>query len=233
MARHQFLRINQDRREGRGQHQADDDRQHAGKEQAGIGQDQGERQHAKDRAPNHVFAPDPVTHRSADQRADGNGRQEHKQMDLRALHGHVESLDQIERVVRVQADHVEILGEDQRHQNADRQRDPPPGQPRSHLRRMPTRTGTGGLPGARIPPAHPPQDCDGQQRKGREPSDAGPSVRPPRSTPPTAARSPHLHCHPPGKWIAPCRAYPRRPCAPRARIPDGTPTTQARPSRPR
>ena len=115
-SRHQFLRVDEDGREGRRQDHADDHAQHACPEQVDVRQRQAERQHAEDRSPDDVFPADPVADRTADERAGGHGREKHEQVQLRALHRDVEAVDQEEGVVAGQAREVDVLGENQREQ---------------------------------------------------------------------------------------------------------------------
>ena len=70
LARQQFLRVDQDRRERGRQDQSDDHAEHTGPEQVDVRQQQRERQHAEDRYPDHVLAAEAVADRSADQRAE-------------------------------------------------------------------------------------------------------------------------------------------------------------------
>ena len=89
-ARHQLLRVDHDRRERRGQDQADDHGQHRGPEQVGVRQQQRERQDAEDRAPDHVLAAEAIADRPAEDRAGGDRAEEHEQVELRGLHRDVE-----------------------------------------------------------------------------------------------------------------------------------------------
>src|SRR5471030_1702590 len=130
-AGHQFLGIDQDRRKGRGQNQADYGAEDAGPKKVGIGQRQGEREHAEDGAPDDVLAADTVANGAADDGPGGNRAQEDEQMHLRALHGHVKLAHQIKRVERDQARQLEVLRKDQRAQNGQR-----PGHFSSGQRRM-------------------------------------------------------------------------------------------------
>ena len=70
--RHKFLREDHDGRERRREDQADDDGQDLCPEQVRVWQQQGERQRAEDRHPDHVLAPDAIAHRPADERPGSN-----------------------------------------------------------------------------------------------------------------------------------------------------------------
>ncbi len=118
----QVLRIDQDGGERRGDDQPDQHRQHAGPEQAGVRQQQRERQRPEDGEPDHRLAAEPVADLAAGQRAQHHRGQEHEQADLRLLHRHLELLDQEEGVVRAEAGGVHVLGEQQRDQHGDGQR---------------------------------------------------------------------------------------------------------------
>jgi len=89
------LRVNDNRRKRRRQNHANDDAEHTGPEQVGIGQHEREWKHAQDRTPDHVFAADAVTHRSADDRPGRYRAQKNEQMDFGTLHRNVESADEI------------------------------------------------------------------------------------------------------------------------------------------
>src|SRR6185437_16374735 len=102
--------------------------------------------------------------------------QKHEKVDLRALHRYVELVDQIERVVAGETREIEILGEQQRHEN---------GQRKSHF---PTRQrdviGTGPATYRRnnrsicaVPGADVPQYDDSDERRGGEPRNARLSER--------------------------------------------------------
>src|ERR1700678_274985 len=112
LARQQLLRVHHDRRERRGEDQADHHRERAGPEQVGVRQQQRERQRAQDRKPDDVLAAEAVTKRTADDRPHGYRGDEHEQVELRDLHRHAELVDQIERQIVGQANEVEVLRED-------------------------------------------------------------------------------------------------------------------------
>ncbi|MCY1228443.1 hypothetical protein D9M72_407600 [compost metagenome] len=93
-------------------------------------------------------------------------------MQLRVLALQPETLHQVERVVRSQAGHVEVLGEHQHHQYQHR--------PHHHARRHRAGHGARGLALARalrqlarIPAADAPQHHHAHQRRQREPRQAG------------------------------------------------------------
>ena len=118
--RQQFLGIDHDRRKGRCQHQADDDGEDGGPEQVGVGQKQREGQDAEDRNPNYILATDAVTDGPANERAHGDGGQKEEKMNLGGPYGDLEPADQVKDKVVVDARQVEVLGENQRHQDPDR-----------------------------------------------------------------------------------------------------------------
>ena len=120
VAGHELLRVDDDRREGRREDQPDDRAQHAVHGQVRVGQREGERQHAENRSPDHVLAPDTVTDRAAEHRAGRHRAEKHEQVQLRAAHRHVERLDQIEGVVGAEARQVDVLREDEHQQQRQR-----------------------------------------------------------------------------------------------------------------
>ena len=99
------------------QDQADDHAEQARPGQPRIGQDQGEGQHAQDREPDHVFAPEAVAQRAAGHRAQRHRRQKSEQVQLRVLHRDVEPVDQVEGVVARQARQVDVLREHEHQQD--------------------------------------------------------------------------------------------------------------------
>src|SRR6185312_12249628 len=84
LAREQLLGIHHDRRKRRREDQPDRDRQRRRPEEARMRQKQRERQHAEYGDPDDVFASEPITERSADDRAQCDGGEEQKQQQLRA-----------------------------------------------------------------------------------------------------------------------------------------------------
>ncbi|KAG0941870.1 hypothetical protein G6F31_014955 [Rhizopus arrhizus] len=129
--RHHLLRVDHDRRERRGQHEADQHCQHRRPEQIRMRQHQRERRHTQDRRPDDRLATDAVTQRAAEETTGGRGHQEREQVQLRLCHRNAEVVDQVEGEVAADAGHVEVLAEDQHQQD------------RQHLgrgaRRMPRR----------------------------------------------------------------------------------------------
>src|SRR6267142_4337197 len=124
-ARQQLLRIDQDGREGRGHDHGDEHGQNAGPEQVGVRQEQGEGQGPQDREPHDGNTSHAVTDRSACKSAGHDAGEEREQIELRRLDGQVELVDQIEGVVRAQAGAVDILGEEQGHEDGHRLDDLP------------------------------------------------------------------------------------------------------------
>ena len=124
----EFLRVDEDGREGRGDDEADDDREDTGPQQIGVGEDERERQHAEDRAPHDGFAADLVSDGAADEGAGSDGGEEGEEMKLRAADGYVELRDEVEGVVAGEAREVDILGEDERAEDANGYDDPGAGE---------------------------------------------------------------------------------------------------------
>ncbi len=98
-------------------------------------------------------------------------------MDLRVLYRHVELLDQVERVVRAQAGGVHVLREQQRDQHGDGDRRLRAGQGSAGRRRLWAAAALRHRRVAPVPEADVGQQQDRQQRRQREPCDAGLSVR--------------------------------------------------------
>ena len=63
----------------------------------------------------------PVQNRSTDKRPGRHRAQEHEQVNLRALHGNAEMLDQVEGVKVPDAGQIEILGKNQHQQERQRE----------------------------------------------------------------------------------------------------------------
>jgi hypothetical protein len=133
-------------------------------------QQQGERQGAQDGQPDHAAAADAVAQWAAEQRAGGDGAEEHEQMQLGLRHGHAEAVDQIEREVAGEARQIHILGEDQRQQDADGAQSGAARQARGMMGAV------GGVQSRQavmaIPHTHIPQHGAGEQRQQREEREA-------------------------------------------------------------
>jgi hypothetical protein len=114
---------------------ADDYAQHAGPEQADVGQRQRERQHAQDRSPDHVLSAESIANRTTDERAGADRSKEREQMQLRAADGNVEPVDQKEHEVARQARQVDVLREHQCQQHGQRLARPRVDGLRRHARR--------------------------------------------------------------------------------------------------
>ena len=99
LARHQLLRIDDDRREGRRQCNPMKTDMHPRPEQIRIGQRQREGQSAENREPDHVLASESVAEQSAREACRRRRGEEQEQIELRRLQRHVETVDQIERVI--------------------------------------------------------------------------------------------------------------------------------------
>ncbi|KAG0732304.1 hypothetical protein G6F23_014451 [Rhizopus arrhizus] len=104
--RHHLLRVDHDRRERRGQHEADQHCQHRRPEQIRMRQHQRERRHTQDRRPDDRLATDAVTQRAAEETTGGRGHQEREQVQLRLCHRNAEVVDQVEGEVAADAGHV-------------------------------------------------------------------------------------------------------------------------------
>ena len=175
---------------------------------------------AEHREPDHVLAAESVAQESARKRADGDGRQEHEEIELRRLKGHAESLDQVERVVARD-----------RRRNRSAWRRSAPSAPRWR-RSGPARDSSGAreslavalmraMPCCLVPAPDIEEHDDREQRHQREPGDGALAEGRRRSRPPSAVRAPGRDCRRPGTATAPVRIARPRPCAPRARIRDG------------
>ena len=123
------------------------------------------------------------------------GAEEDEQMQLRALHREVESVDQVERVVVRDARQIDVLREDQRSSTASVVATclaaRAPARSRAALRRVDARQAV-----RLVPDAHVPQDRD--RRDGQHATTrrrlAGPSAS--RRRPPRAGRAPSRDCPP-------------------------------------
>ena len=82
--------------------------------------EEGKGQHAEDGAPDDVFAADAVADGASGEGSDGGCAQEQEQVDLRALDGDVEFIDQIEDVVGAEAGQVNIFRKNERDEDAHR-----------------------------------------------------------------------------------------------------------------
>jgi len=80
-------------------------------------QHQREGHHAQDRTPDHILAFDSIANGTAQYRAKRNRAKEHEEIHLRALHRNVKCSDEIEGIVTGQAGQVDVLGENEHHQN--------------------------------------------------------------------------------------------------------------------
>src|SRR5271168_1277493 len=85
IAGRQFLRVDDHRRERRRQDQSDCDAVDDRADETKMRQQQGERQHAEDRDPDYVLAPDAVADRAARESARRDRAEEDEQQDLRLL----------------------------------------------------------------------------------------------------------------------------------------------------
>ena len=144
-------------------------------EQVRVGQQHRERKYAQDRHPDHELPAEAVADGPAQDGACGHRAEEDEQVELRRAHRHAELADQIKRVVAAEARQVEILGEDQGDEHADRHEDATPRQTRtsdllerSRCGRPNRRRGTMLL----IPAAHLIEHDHRQQRDERAPGDA-------------------------------------------------------------
>ena len=76
LAGQQLLGVEQDRRKGRGEHEAGAECRHGRECKAAMGHGEAEGRRAENRNPDHGFAAPAVADRTADQRADGRGEEE-------------------------------------------------------------------------------------------------------------------------------------------------------------
>ncbi len=169
-AGHQLLGVDQDRREGRGEHQSDDDAEGRGPAQADVGQEQGEGQDPQDGGPDDPLAADAVADGPAQDGARGHGPQEQEEPHLGAADREAEAVHEEEHVEVRQAGHVEVFGEDQRPQDAHGGDEAAPGQPGMERCGM-----GGGLRGCEVPPVpgtHVGEQGHGEQGGQGEPGDA-------------------------------------------------------------
>ncbi|MPL75540.1 hypothetical protein SDC9_21364 [bioreactor metagenome] len=163
----QLLCKDHDRREGRGQDQPDQHRQHARGDKPHMRQRQGEGQHAEDRDPDHRHRPPAVGDRPAQHRARGDGAEEQEQHQLRGAGVHLEGVDEVEGVIRAHRGHVDVLGEGQEGQHDERQHHPVARQRQGLVHRLARPR----LQMRAIPAADPGQDGAGDHRKHAEEGD--------------------------------------------------------------
>src|SRR6202030_515158 len=96
----EILSVDEDSGKGGSKDDADDDAQNAGPKKAGIGQKHGERKHAENGPPNDEFAAEAVANWHTDDGACGDSTEENEKVDLGALHGDMETVHEIEGVIR-------------------------------------------------------------------------------------------------------------------------------------
>ena len=137
----------------------------------------------EDREPYHGDASHAVTDCSSSKGADHDAGEEGEQVELCRLHGQVELVDQIERVVRAEARAVHVLGEEQGHENSHRFDDLPArqrvlarGRDGHHGGGPGARARSGGGAMARVPATDEQEHEDGDERRHREPRNARLSV---------------------------------------------------------
>ncbi|MNF80875.1 hypothetical protein D3C84_631280 [compost metagenome] len=128
IARHQFLGIHNNRRERRGEDEADDHAENTGPEQVDMRQQQREWRDAEDREPDHRLTPDLVADRPTEEGPRRHRAEKQEQVQLRTGHRQVEFLDQVEGEVTGEAGHVEVLGEHQQPEHHQRTGHAPLGQ---------------------------------------------------------------------------------------------------------
>ena len=107
----QLLRIDQDRRKGGGQQEADEHDQSRRGTQSHIGQHQGEGGGPQDGDPDHLAPSDPVADGSAEQGAGRDREEIVEEMELRLLHTDTVPVDQIKDQEAGDTGRVEELGE--------------------------------------------------------------------------------------------------------------------------
>ena len=127
-------------------------------------QEQRERQHAEDRAPDHEFRSEPVGQRPAEEGAGRDRSQEDEQHHLGLLDRHVERPDQVEGVVAADARQIDHLREQHDDQHGDRADDDGARMRRPRRRR----SVLAGRAMRRVPPADAGQEDDGDQREDGE-----------------------------------------------------------------
>ncbi len=120
LAGHQLLSEDDDGRECRGQDQTDQERQNAYPLQIDVGQKHREWRNPQDGTPDDAFAADTIADRPPQKRTQSHRQEKHEQMNLRRTHAHVELLDEVEAVEARDARDVEVLRENEKHQDADR-----------------------------------------------------------------------------------------------------------------
>jgi hypothetical protein len=166
----ELLRVDEDGREGRRQHEADQHAERDGRVQAGPGKGERERHDAEDRAPDHPPRPDAIADGAAEDRPGGGRAQVHEQEELGGADVQVKPVHEVERVEVREARQVEVLREHQAPEHREREHDPRPGQGGCGRR------GDGAAPALRevlaVPGAHPHHEQDGDQGCAREPGDA-------------------------------------------------------------
>jgi len=113
----EILSVDEDSGKGGSKDDADDDAENAGPKKAGIGQKHGERKHAENGPPNDEFAAEAVADWPADDGACGNSTEKNKKVELGALHGDMETVHEIEGVIRGQTGEIKELREHQDDEN--------------------------------------------------------------------------------------------------------------------
>ena len=113
----EILSVDEDSGKGGSKDNADDDAENAGPKKAGIGQKHGERKHAENGPPNDEFAAEAIADWPADDGACGDSAKENEKVDLGALHGEMETVHEIEGVIRGQTGEVKEFREHQDDEN--------------------------------------------------------------------------------------------------------------------
>ena len=194
-----------------------------------------ERKHAEDRHPDDELAAEAIADGAAEDRAGGDRSEEDEQIDLRVAHRHAELADQIKRVVAAQARQVEVLGEDQGDEHADRHEDAAPRQARTSDLGWGGRCGRANRrrgPMLLIPAADLIEHDHREERDQRAPRDAQLPARQHEERREQRAHAPTRCSRRPGTPTAPCHAARPMPCARRATTRDETPTSRCRPGPP-
>ena len=98
-SRNQFLRVNQDGGKGGGQDDPNDDGEDAGPKEIGVGENEGEGRNAEDRNPDDQLASIAIADWSTENRAEGDGKKEKEQVELRPLDREMKFVNQVKGVV--------------------------------------------------------------------------------------------------------------------------------------
>ena len=200
-----------------------------------CGRTQREGQSPEDREPHHGDASHAVTDGSAGKGADHNTHEEGEQVELCRLHGQVELVDQIKRVVRAEAGAVHVLGEEQGHEDGHglddlpaRQRVLARGRDGHHGSGPGARARSGGGAMARVPATDEQEHEDGDERRHREPRNARLPVWHHHKCGEQWARRQSRCCPRPGRGTGRARSVRRPPCGPRGMLRDGRSTSPSR-----